>query len=364
MEADDDDGIPYRFYIWADNRLLGFIDDYGDDEYELIVAHCDDFGSVIALTDESGNLLFSANYGPHGEDWGSTGYNYSPFGWLGGYGVQTLNDSTPLKLYLTRYRLYSATLNRFLSSDPLGLEGGLNLYEYGLSNPMMYIDPLGLCAQNMSGLGYGLAMAGAIWGGFWEGFGNGLEIVANTFTFGGTDYLGWTDTSQYQGFEYDMSRYSSYVGAGALYIAGGLYAAGYNPVLWGGAATATADRAAPVLQSAQTLGQTVLKGIDDNMLVHFSQTANRTSIVANGVVGNGGSSYFFRVGDVSGMTAAQVRTAIGPLAQGGLNNSLGVIVSPNAANFSTFTQGGLTQYITMQPSVPWTLIRSVPGGVP
>jgi len=36
------------------------------------------------------------------------------------------------------------------SSEPLGLEGGFNLYEYGLSNPMMYIDPLGLCAQSTS----------------------------------------------------------------------------------------------------------------------------------------------------------------------------------------------------------------------
>ena len=53
----------------------------------------------------------------------------------------TLNDGTPLKLYLTRYRLYSATLNRFLSSDHIGLEGGLNLYEYGLSNPLESCRP-------------------------------------------------------------------------------------------------------------------------------------------------------------------------------------------------------------------------------
>jgi len=54
---------------------------------------------------------------------------------------------------LTRHRLYSATLNRFLSSDPLGLAGGLNLYAYGEGNPLMYIDPLGLCAQKGFGDG-------------------------------------------------------------------------------------------------------------------------------------------------------------------------------------------------------------------
>jgi len=91
---------------------------------------------------------YSANYGPHGEDWGSTGYNPTPFAWLGGYGVQTLETDTPLRLYLTRHRVYSATLNRFLSSDPIGLAGGNNLYAYGEGNPMAYIDPLGLCGQD------------------------------------------------------------------------------------------------------------------------------------------------------------------------------------------------------------------------
>jgi uncharacterized protein RhaS with RHS repeats len=46
--------------------------------------------------------------------------------------------------------LYSATLNRFLSSDPLGLAGGVNLYAYGESNPLAYIDPSGLCAEKNS----------------------------------------------------------------------------------------------------------------------------------------------------------------------------------------------------------------------
>ena len=147
-----------RYYIWGDNRLLGFIDSNGT----LTVAHSDDFGSVIALTDLSGNVLYSANYGPHGEDWGASGNNPTPFTWLGGYGVQTLNTDTPLKLYLTRHRVYSATLNRFLSSDPMGLAGGANLYAYGEGNPMAYIDPLGLCA---SGGGFWSGVGQSVWGG-------------------------------------------------------------------------------------------------------------------------------------------------------------------------------------------------------
>ncbi len=115
----------------------------------------DERGSVVALSDTSGNLLYTANYGPHGEDWGATGENPTPFAWLGGYGVldagrvalrrdrsqgRSRSSRPPLSpLYLTRHRLYSATLNRFLSADPLGPDGGFNLYAYGNCDPLAYI---------------------------------------------------------------------------------------------------------------------------------------------------------------------------------------------------------------------------------
>jgi len=236
-----------RYYIWGDNRLLGFIE--GN---TLTVAHCDDFGSVIALTDLSGNLLYSANYGPHGEDWGSTGFNPTPFAWLGGYGVQTLETDTPLRLYLTRHRVYSATLNRFLSADPIGLAGGGNLYAYGEGNPMAYIDPFGLCSQS-SGWGYAWAMAGAIVSGFTEGWKAGWEINFNTLSLGLTDSLGWTDSGRHEGTMYDVSRGLAAVGTLALAQAGALAVtevAGTALVNWGAGAAGAAGGAAVAAQRA------------------------------------------------------------------------------------------------------------------
>ena len=87
-------GNPVRYYLWAGNRLLGFIDAAGT----LIVAHADEQGSVVALTDASGDVLYAANYGPHGEDWGTSGTNPTPFAWLGGLGVKRL----PVYLYAVR----------------------------------------------------------------------------------------------------------------------------------------------------------------------------------------------------------------------------------------------------------------------
>lgn len=44
-------------------------------------------------------------------------------------------------------RYYSPRMGRYISSDPIGIEGGLNTYTYALSNPVKYTDPLGLEVQ-------------------------------------------------------------------------------------------------------------------------------------------------------------------------------------------------------------------------
>jgi RHS repeat-associated protein len=47
-------------------------------------------------------------------------------------------------LHQNGYRDYDARLGRYLESDPIGLEGGLNPYLYANANPLRYVDPAGL----------------------------------------------------------------------------------------------------------------------------------------------------------------------------------------------------------------------------
>ena len=46
-------------------------------------------------------------------------------------------------LHYNRFRYYDPDVGRFVSQDPIKLDGGINSYEYGPS-PYAWIDPLGL----------------------------------------------------------------------------------------------------------------------------------------------------------------------------------------------------------------------------
>ncbi len=50
-------------------------------------------------------------------------------------------------LHYNRFRYYDPDAGRFISQDPPGLAGGINLYKYA-PNPLVWVDPLGLTAEH------------------------------------------------------------------------------------------------------------------------------------------------------------------------------------------------------------------------
>ncbi len=103
--------------------------------------HFNAVGSTIALTDSGQNMVNKYSYDSFGNIATNQVENVpQPFKFVGQYGVMT----EPNGFYYMRARYYDPEVGRFISEDPIGFEGGINLYAYASNNPLLLIDPLGL----------------------------------------------------------------------------------------------------------------------------------------------------------------------------------------------------------------------------
>jgi hypothetical protein len=59
-----------------------------------------------------------------------------------------------VNLHYNYFRDYDPQTGRYAKSDPIGLQGGLNTYAYVKSNPLRYVDSLGLDAEMCTRLFY------------------------------------------------------------------------------------------------------------------------------------------------------------------------------------------------------------------
>ncbi|HEY1684722.1 MAG TPA: RHS repeat-associated core domain-containing protein, partial [Tepidisphaeraceae bacterium] len=97
-------------------------------------------GNTADLTNGSGAVTNTYTYDPFGQQLSSTVTTANIFTYSGQNGVMSVGNNN----YLTRTRLYDATLGRFTQRDPLGFNGGdANLYRYANNNPGNYNDPSG-----------------------------------------------------------------------------------------------------------------------------------------------------------------------------------------------------------------------------
>ncbi len=100
--------------------------------------HADGLGSIVAITDKNQQI--------------DETYTYSAFGVVTSVGNGINNPysftgrewDSEASLYYYRSRYYNRKIGRFISKDPIGFIGGLNLYRYVGNNPINFRDPYGL----------------------------------------------------------------------------------------------------------------------------------------------------------------------------------------------------------------------------
>jgi RHS repeat-associated protein len=110
----------------------------------LTFVHNDHLGTPVAMTDTAGQVVWRATKKP----FGTTTVDEDPDG-----------DGQPLTLNLrfpgqyfdaetgmhyNWHRDYEPGIGRYVEADPIGLNGGLNIYIYVHGNPFRFSDPLGL----------------------------------------------------------------------------------------------------------------------------------------------------------------------------------------------------------------------------
>ena len=166
--------------------------------------HADGLGSITEMTNQSGTVVQR--------------YTYSSFGrieseldpsFFQSYTYTSRERDAEFEFYYYRARTYDSSIGRFLQQDPIGINGGLNLYSYVDSNPTGLIDPLGLDAVDTvanvaAGLGdvlsYGLTnwirnkmnindvIEKCSWGytaGTWAGYLHGIAFSGAGLLYGG-----------------------------------------------------------------------------------------------------------------------------------------------------------------------------------
>jgi RHS repeat-associated protein len=97
--------------------------------------HADERGSIVAVSNDSGAVTAINRYDEYGFPQGTLA---APFGYTGQQWIPELG------MYYYRARIYSATLGRFMQTDPIGYGSGMNLHAYVLNDPVNRIDPYGL----------------------------------------------------------------------------------------------------------------------------------------------------------------------------------------------------------------------------
>ena len=219
-------GAVQQWYAWGQdtNTLLNQVNAAAGTRETAIP----DFqGSIVGSLASNTGTLTKAGFQTYGVSTSTANNNF-------GYTGSRIATSGLVDM---RARFYSPTIGRFLSVDPIGTSGGVNLYAYVNNDPLNLTDPSGNCPACVGAIG-----------------GAAVGLAAQ----------GWSDLVRHEDF-----KWQNYAGAAAGGAAGGaLMFTSFNPVAAGAAAGAAQNlvrQGANYISGSQTNFDVVSLGVETGM---------------------------------------------------------------------------------------------------
>jgi RHS repeat-associated protein len=150
------DGSWQRDYLYLNSLLVAFVDSSGSTT-NVYYVHTDHLGTPQIVSNAANVNVWAAHYTPFGQTDITLATIENNIRFPGQY----YDEETGLHYNWHRY--YDPSTGRYITADPIGLAGGINLYSYVQNNPVNFVDPLGLWTVSV-GVNIG-AMFGAVGGG-------------------------------------------------------------------------------------------------------------------------------------------------------------------------------------------------------
>ena len=238
----------------------------GDPIYYLF----DPLGNVLHRLNDAGAVVSSDIY----DAWGNRQYTDDttgdPYGYKGQYGYYTDHETG---LILCTHRYYDPETGRWLTKDPIGHKGGVNLYGYCSNDPVNAVDPSGYSVWDTA-----VSWFAGEEGDWVDTIGSGLYVgsssVISAFSIALRPIgMEWDGGAAKNDPCFKTSRNTAYVGAAALAVAtgyaaieaGSIYAYSYGSAyVWGGGVAGVAN--API---ALRVGVKLMQGNNKWGLQHI-----------------------------------------------------------------------------------------------
>jgi len=143
-------GSKTKEYVYGSNGVDDVIASLENNT--LTYYHKNQLGSIVALSDATGNIIEQYRYDvfgkPYIRDIATNTWKEFTSSLVGNDRLFTGREyNAEVNLYYYRARHYDATLGRFISRDPIGIKDDINLYAYVKNNPVNAVDPMGLASK-------------------------------------------------------------------------------------------------------------------------------------------------------------------------------------------------------------------------